>query len=144
MQSAKASGELKMQRSYVVQLRSIFLSSENPELKDDADPNAHYYAILRNGDKSEKIMLGRIPVDKPWALPENLFVLRNQCGTTELEVRREQLGPDPVIFSAKQYGGDGTSWLFMGKVSGEDGTCAPSWIDCVTFEPVEHSAPILK
>ena len=144
MQSAKASGELKMQRTYVVQLRSIFLSSENPKLKDDADPNAQYYAILRNGDKSEEIMLGRLPVDKPWALPENLFVVRNQCGTTELEVRREQLGPDLVIFSAKQYGGDGTSWLFMGKVSGEDGTRAPSWIDCVTFEPVEHSAQILK
>lgn len=124
----KSAGTLVPQQTYAVQLREIYIAPDTPKAK----AGAKYYAIIKNGEDKQRVELGALPLGTRVALPENVISLRNRGGDTSVKIYRDvNWGKDKKIFSAKQHGGNGTSWLFMGKVSRGN-----SWIEFGTMDTV--------
>ncbi len=127
----KKAKELEQQKNYVVQIRELYLPIKTSGVIEEGE----YYAILKNGEEEKKFELGKIPSNQKWILPENFFVLKNKGFKTSLEIKRKKWFKDPVVFFAEQGNGDVSSWLFIGKVVGENATSG-SWVEFKTMEAI--------
>ena len=123
---ALAQNGLELQKKYVVRLRSVCLSSKAPKFKEGAE----YYMLvtLYGEEKPLRIDLPRIPKDAIVPL-EDILVLKNCGGESAIEIRRKNIGKDVLVFKAKQGMTNGTSWVFIGKSSDDNG----SFVEFDTF-----------
>ena len=117
---------LELQKKYVVRLRSVCLSSKSPKFKEGAE----YYMIvsLDGEEKPLRIDLPRIPKDAIVPL-EDILVLKNCGGESAIEIKRKNVVKDVLVFKAMQGATNGSSWIFIGKSSDDNG----SFVEFDTF-----------
>lgn len=123
---ALAQNGLELQKKYVVRLRSVCLSSKAPKFKEGAE----YYMLvtLYGEEKPLRIDLPHIPKDAIVPL-EDILVLKNCGGESAVEIRRKGVGRDVQMFKAMQGATNGSSWIFIGKSSDDNG----SFVEFDTF-----------
>lgn len=114
-----AEGGLKLQKNYLVRLRSVKLSSTHKKFKEGAD---YYMEVGLLGEKKPlKIDLGKLTGDTEVPM-ESLLVLKNEGGESYVRIKRNKWGPDPVVFEARQGATQGTSWVFMHELRDDNGS----------------------
>lgn len=122
------SGDLEQQKDYIVRLKRVYFSLEDKGVASEG----RYYAILTVEGGEVKVDLGTIPANVvvPIELSEySLPVLKNRLGVTKLEIyQNRNWWPDSCMFSAYQGSSDGSTWLFMGKL-----TSGKSWVEVETL-----------
>ena len=129
-QDAVAQNGLKLQKKYVVRIRSARISTKAKKFKEGAE----YYMLISLFGEKKPIKIELPPIHGDVVVPmESFVILKNAGGDSSVEVRRKSLGRDPMVFEATQGATNGNSWVFIGKPSDDNG----SFVEFETF-PVEE------
>lgn len=129
-QDKVASGDLDLQKKYVVRLRGVHLSDKARKYAADGD----YYMLISlfGEEKPIELDLGKLPANAEIAF-EKTVVLKNLGGDSAVEIRRKRIGHDDLVFRAAQGATNGKSWVFCGKAEDDNG----SFVEFDTF-PTEQ------
>lgn len=113
-------GELELQKKYLVRIPSVFLSSTNKNITNDAE---YFIEIgLLGVEKPYRIDLGKRSADAIIPL-EYLVILKNLGGESRIRIfRKRKFWSDLCVFEAIQGNTNGTGWVFINKVQDDNGS----------------------